>query len=100
MKLRKSEDRGQVNHGWLKAKHTFSFGSYHDPVNKHFGPLRVINQDIIDGGAGFPDHPHDNMEIITYIISGELSHKDSTGRRIYHLSWKSAKNECRFRNSS
>ena len=78
-KLRKSEDRGIVNHGWLKAKHTFSFGSYYDPQNMHFGPLRVINQDIIAGNSGFPEHPHDNMEIITYIIKGELSHKDSSG---------------------
>lgn len=79
IKLRKSEDRGIVNHGWLKAKHTFSFGSYYDPQNMHFGPLRVINQDIIAGNSGFPEHPHDNMEIITYIIKGELSHKDSSG---------------------
>ena len=79
IKLRKSEERGQVNHGWLKAKHSFSFASYQDPKHKHFGPLRVINQDIIAGDTGFPEHPHDNMEIITYIISGEMSHKDSTG---------------------
>lgn len=79
IRIRKSEDRGQVNHGWLKAKHTFSFGSYQDPRYKHFGPLVVINQDKIAGDSGFPEHPHDNMEIITYIINGELSHKDSTG---------------------
>ena len=79
IKIRKSQDRGFVDHGWLKAKHSFSFGSYQDPRHKHFGPLVVINQDIIAGDSGFPSHPHDNMEIITYIIKGELSHKDNSG---------------------
>ncbi len=79
MKLRKSSERGFVNHQWLKARHTFSFGSYYDPNHLHFGPLRVINQDIIKEKSGFPEHSHEDMEIITYIIRGELSHKDSTG---------------------
>jgi len=78
IKIRKSEDRGRHQNSWLNAKHSFSFGSYQDPENTSFGPLRVINQDIIATGAGFPEHPHDNMEIITYIIKGEMSHKDST----------------------
>ena len=79
VKIRKSEDRGFVDHGWLKARHTFSFGSFYDPENMHFGPLRVINQDKIAAHSGFPQHPHEDMEIITYIIKGELSHKDNTG---------------------
>lgn len=79
IKIRKSQERGFVDHGWLKAKHTFSFGSFYDPEYMHFGPLRVINQDKIAAHSGFPAHPHEDMEIITYIIKGELSHKDNTG---------------------
>ena len=77
--LYRAESRGNANHGWLKTQHTFSFGGYFDPNRMNFGELRVLNDDEIDGGAGFPMHPHDNMEIITIILEGAIEHKDSMG---------------------
>ncbi len=77
--LRKSEDRGYTDHGWLKSYHSFSFADYYDPQYMGWGNLRVINEDYIEAGGGFGDHSHRNMEIITYVLSGQLAHKDSMG---------------------
>ncbi len=77
--LHKAADRGTADYGWLHANYYFSFSQYHHPEKVHFGLLRVLNDDIIDGGGGFPTHPHDNMEIVTIPLSGALAHKDSTG---------------------
>ncbi len=77
IKIRKSEDRGHFNHGWLDSYHSFSFARYHDPNHVSFRSLRVLNEDRVRPGGAFGDHPHRNMEIISYILSGELTHGDS-----------------------
>ena len=79
MELRRGGDRGFADHGWLKSFHSFSFADYRDPAHDHFGPLRVINEDRVAPGQGFATHGHQDMEIISYVLDGELAHRDSLG---------------------
>lgn len=78
--LHKAGDRGHANHGWLDSYHSFSFAHYYDPAKVHFGALRVLNDDTVKAGYGFSKHPHDNMEIVSIPLYGDLEHRDSTGR--------------------
>ena len=91
--LRKADERGPTNLGWLDSRHTFSFGHYYDPRFSGFHDLLVINEDRVAAGAGFPPHPHGDMEILSYVIAGALEHRDSLGNGFRHSEHNASKTE-------
>ncbi len=94
IRVRAAASRGAASLGWLESRHTFSFGDYHDPAHMGFGAMRVLNDDVVVGGAGFPPHSHANMEILSFVVSGALAHRDNQGGgatlRAGDVQWMSA----------
>src|ERR1700694_2596751 len=98
--VRKANDRGMTSIDWLKSRHTFSFGDYYDANEQGFSDLRVINEDWVASGAGFPPHAHRDMEIITYVIDGAVQHRDSMGKRFRDPARRRAADERRYRSDA